>query len=121
VLDYVERMELVYAAADIVIARAGATTVAEIAAVGLPAILVPYPYARRDHQRANASALAKHGGAFVVSDEEATTDRLVRMVDGLAADVSRLRIMGDASKAFGKPSAAARLADWVFELAEGRP
>jgi len=121
VLDYVERMEMVYAAADLVVARAGATTVAEIAAVGLPAVLVPYPYARRDHQRANAAALAKHGGAFVIPDADATAGRLARMIDGLVLDPSRLRAMGEASKRFGRPNAAARLAEWVLELAEGRP
>lgn len=99
-----------YAAADLVIARAGAGTVAEIAANGRPAILVPYPHAARDHQRANARWLAERGGALVI--EEAGTDapgQLARAVAALAGDRERLRAMAAASAAVGVRDAAARI------------
>jgi UDP-N-acetylglucosamine--N-acetylmuramyl-(pentapeptide) pyrophosphoryl-undecaprenol N-acetylglucosamine transferase len=120
VLSYLDRMEHAYAAADVVVSRSGATTVAEIAAAGVPSILVPYPYARRDHQTANARSLARTGAALVVPDAEATADRLGRMVDGLLGDPARMRTMAEAAKGFGKPDAARQLARWVIELAERR-
>jgi UDP-N-acetylglucosamine--N-acetylmuramyl-(pentapeptide) pyrophosphoryl-undecaprenol N-acetylglucosamine transferase len=118
-IEYLDRMELAYAAADLVVSRAGATTLAEIAAVGLPSILVPYPYARRDHQTANARALSRDGGAIVLPDAEATPERVGRMVDSLLTDAARLHQMGECSERAGKPFAAQRLAEWVVTLAEG--
>ncbi|MCA1834269.1 MAG: UDP-N-acetylglucosamine--N-acetylmuramyl-(pentapeptide) pyrophosphoryl-undecaprenol N-acetylglucosamine transferase, partial [Actinobacteria bacterium] len=118
VAGFVERMEDVYAAADLVVSRAGAATIAELAASGAPSILVPYPYARRDHQTANARALVKAGGAVVVSNADATPERLGRMIDSLLADGGRLAAMAEGAKSFGKPNAARTLAEWVLELGD---
>lgn len=118
VADYIERMDLAYAAADVAVARAGAATVAELACAGLPAILVPYPYARRDHQRANAGALARAGAAIVVADAEATADRLEDEVGRLLGDPAGLARMASAARGFAKPHAADELAAWVLEVAK---
>ncbi len=101
-----------YGAADLVIARAGAGTIAEIAANGRPAILVPYPHAAGDHQRANARWLAERDGAVIV--EEQSPDgpgELARAVASLAGDRERLRAMASAGTAVGVRDAAARIVD----------
>ncbi len=117
VVGFVERMELVYAAADLVLCRAGALTIAEVSAAGVPSVLVPYPHARRDHQAANARALAAKGGAVVVADADAEPERLGVLIDELLADRSRLSGIGTAARNFGRPHAARELAAWVLDLA----
>ena len=89
-VPFEDRMDLAYAAADLVVARAGATTVAELAALGVPSILVPWPLAAEDHQTANARALADVGGALLVPEPELDADRLGREVDRLRADPEAL-------------------------------
>jgi len=110
---YLERMELAYACADLIVARAGATTIAEVTACGLPALLVPYPYATRRHQEANARALQRTGGASILLDEQLSPQTLAERIDGLTGDGERLTLMGERSSAFGHPDAAARVADLV--------
>ncbi len=117
VVDYFDKVELAYAAADVALCRAGAATVAEVAAVGLPSVLVPYPYARGNHQELNARALERAGGARVVLDADATAERLAAMVEPLLAEAGELSRMGDAAKRFGKPEAAEDLAAWTLEIA----
>jgi UDP-N-acetylglucosamine--N-acetylmuramyl-(pentapeptide) pyrophosphoryl-undecaprenol N-acetylglucosamine transferase len=110
VAAFFEGMGERYAGADLVVARAGAGTIAEIAANGRPAILVPYPHAARDHQRENARWLAERGGALVI--EEAAADapaQLARALTVLAGDRERLRTMAAASGAVGVRDAAARI------------
>jgi len=116
-LGYLDRMELAYAAADLVVSRAGATTVAELAACGLPAILVPYPYATANHQEANARALQRAGGASLLLDDQLDADALVTRLLGLVDHDERLAAMGERSAAFGTPDAARRVADLVLEVA----
>jgi UDP-N-acetylglucosamine--N-acetylmuramyl-(pentapeptide) pyrophosphoryl-undecaprenol N-acetylglucosamine transferase len=112
VAAFFERMGERYAAADLVIARAGAGTIAEIAANGRPAILVPYPHAARDHQRANARWLAERGGALVLEEGGADAPaELARALASLAGDRERLRAMAAASAAVGVRDAAARIVD----------
>ena len=108
---FLERMELAYAVADLVVSRAGATTVAEIAVCGLPAILVPYPYATGRHQEANARALERAGGAGVLLDDAATGQALSLKILTLLEDAGRLLSMARASRRFGRPEAADTLAD----------
>ena len=114
---FVDRMDLVYAAADMVVARGGASSVAEISALGIPSLLVPYPHAAAGEQLANARALQRAGGASVMLDVDVTgeslCDRIVNMVD----HPERLEAMASGALAFGKPDAAARLADLVEEAA----
>jgi UDP-N-acetylglucosamine--N-acetylmuramyl-(pentapeptide) pyrophosphoryl-undecaprenol N-acetylglucosamine transferase len=110
-LPFLDRMELAYAAADLVVARAGATTVAEVAVCGLPAVLVPYPYATGRHQEANARAMERAGGATVLLDEAATGEVLSRQIVALLDDAGRLLSMARASRRFGRPEAADALAE----------
>jgi UDP-N-acetylglucosamine--N-acetylmuramyl-(pentapeptide) pyrophosphoryl-undecaprenol N-acetylglucosamine transferase len=120
VVSFFDRMDHAYAAADLMVSRAGAGTVAELAAVGLPSILVPYPYAPDDHQAVNASVLTKAGAAVMVRDEDATADRLAPMVEELLADPERLRRMGQAMGGLARPRAADEIADELVVLARHR-
>jgi UDP-N-acetylglucosamine--N-acetylmuramyl-(pentapeptide) pyrophosphoryl-undecaprenol N-acetylglucosamine transferase len=110
VLGFLERMELAYAVADLVIARAGATTIAEIAVCGIPSLLIPYPYATGRHQEANARALQRAGGATMLLDEELDGGVLAERVGWLLADPDRLRRMGERARAWSRPHAAESLA-----------
>lgn len=118
-VDYLEKVEHGYAAADVALCRAGAATVMELAAVGLPSILVPYPYARANHQEANARALALAGGAEVVLDRDATADVLRPLLERLLDDDGTRASMAAGARSFAKPAAADDLAAWVLSLAEG--
>jgi UDP-N-acetylglucosamine--N-acetylmuramyl-(pentapeptide) pyrophosphoryl-undecaprenol N-acetylglucosamine transferase len=102
---------------QIVIARAGASTVAELACIGRPAILVPYPHATDDHQTANAQALVEAGGAWTVADSNFTAADLAARLTALLDDPSPLARMAQSAWSFGKPDAAERLADLVASLA----
>jgi UDP-N-acetylglucosamine--N-acetylmuramyl-(pentapeptide) pyrophosphoryl-undecaprenol N-acetylglucosamine transferase len=106
------------AAADLVVARAGGS-VFEIAAHGVPAILVPYPHAAGDHQDANARWMADAGAAVVIPDEELTGPRLARQVAALLADRPRLAAMAAASRALARPDAARAVAAQLLEVAGG--
>jgi len=116
--DYLERMDLAYACADLVVARAGATTVAEISVCGLPALLVPYPYATARHQEANARALQRSGGASIMLDEQLSAESLAGRIEGLMDHQERLAAMAERSRAFGRPDAADRLADLAIGVAD---
>ena len=112
-----EELADLYAAASLVVGRAGAGTVTELAALGLPAILVPLPGARGDEQTANARVLADAGAAVLLPETELTPERLVREVSHLLADPARLRTMAAHARALATPDAAERLVDLVLELA----
>jgi UDP-N-acetylglucosamine--N-acetylmuramyl-(pentapeptide) pyrophosphoryl-undecaprenol N-acetylglucosamine transferase len=105
------------AAAHLVIARAGASTVAELAAVGRPAILVPYPAAMDDHQTANAKALAEAGGALVLREADLTPEDLAGHLSRLLGDGEALARMAEAAQRVAAPEAAATLAAMVEQLA----
>ncbi len=104
------------AAADLVVARAGGS-VFEIAAHGLPAVLIPYPHAAGDHQSANARWMADAGAAVVIPDAELTALRLREQVRTLLEDDDRLAAMAAASKRLARPDAAAEVADALLEAA----
>ncbi|MGD9880647.1 MAG: undecaprenyldiphospho-muramoylpentapeptide beta-N-acetylglucosaminyltransferase [Reyranella sp.] len=104
------------AAAHLVIGRAGASTVAELATIGRPAILVPYPYAADDHQTANARAFAACGACMVIAHAEFTVEALAGHLLALFGQPQRLAHMAAAAHAAGRPDAAARLADVVGDL-----
>jgi UDP-N-acetylglucosamine--N-acetylmuramyl-(pentapeptide) pyrophosphoryl-undecaprenol N-acetylglucosamine transferase len=116
-LGYLDRMELAYACADLVVCRSGATTIAEITACGLPSLQVPYPYATHGHQEANARALQRLGGAAVLLDDQLTSDSLAIRIESLIDHEERLRAMAERARAFGRPDAGDRLADLVEEVA----
>lgn len=110
VLPFLERMELAYAAADLVVARAGATTVAEVSVCGIASVLIPYPYATGRHQEANARALRRAGGASVLLDDELDGAVLAERIESLLDDVAGLRAMGERARAWSRPDAAEALA-----------
>jgi UDP-N-acetylglucosamine--N-acetylmuramyl-(pentapeptide) pyrophosphoryl-undecaprenol N-acetylglucosamine transferase len=106
------------AAADLVVARAGGS-VFELAAYGLPAILVPYPHASGDHQSANARWMSDAGAAVTIRDDELTGARLARVAAALLADRSRLAAMASASRSLARPDAAREVARELLEAARG--
>jgi UDP-N-acetylglucosamine--N-acetylmuramyl-(pentapeptide) pyrophosphoryl-undecaprenol N-acetylglucosamine transferase len=106
--------------AQIVVARAGASTIAELACIGRPSILVPYPHATDDHQTANAQALEAAGGAWTVPDKDFTATDLASRLTALLADPLPLSRLAQSAWSFGKPDAAERLADLVANLASRR-
>lgn len=110
-------MEAVYPHLDLVVGRAGAMTLAEITAWGIPAILVPYPFATGDHQTSNARAVERAGAAIVVPQPELDGRRLGGLIEELLADAGRRRAMAAAARGLGRPEAAARVADRVLEIA----
>lgn len=117
-IDYVNRMDLAYAAADLVVCRAGAMTVAEVAAVGLPAVFVPLPVGNGE-QRRNAEALIAAGGGLVVDDADFDAAAVAKLVVPLLGDTSRLRTMSIAAGEFGVRGAGATLADMTIDAAGG--
>ena len=114
---YENDMAAVYAAADLIVSRAGATTVAELAAVGVPAVLVPLPGAPGDHQTANAGRLVAAGGAIMVRDDEANSSRMVAEIDALLEDPGRLDTMAGAARSLARPDAARAVVDLVESCA----
>ncbi|MCC5953591.1 MAG: undecaprenyldiphospho-muramoylpentapeptide beta-N-acetylglucosaminyltransferase [Acidimicrobiia bacterium] len=118
-VPYEDHMERLLAAADIGISRAGGTTVAELAEVGLPAILVPLPIAPRDHQTANADALVEAGGAILLADGDCDGRELERLLAPLVDEPDRLRAMSRAAHSLARPAAAEDLAALVDRVAAG--
>jgi UDP-N-acetylglucosamine--N-acetylmuramyl-(pentapeptide) pyrophosphoryl-undecaprenol N-acetylglucosamine transferase len=104
----------------LVVGRAGAGTVNEIAALGKPAILIPLPGAASDEQTANARRLEAAGGAIVLPQTDLTPARLVAEVQGLLADPDRRARMAQAGPTLARPDAADRLVDLILRLAEGK-
>jgi UDP-N-acetylglucosamine--N-acetylmuramyl-(pentapeptide) pyrophosphoryl-undecaprenol N-acetylglucosamine transferase len=117
VREFLDDIWAEYGAADLVVARSGAMTSAEIAASGRPAILVPFAGATHGHQEANARALERCGAAVVVTEAEASGPRLADVLYGLLSDPGRLLAMGEAARRAAIPDAAARLADLVLGAA----
>jgi UDP-N-acetylglucosamine--N-acetylmuramyl-(pentapeptide) pyrophosphoryl-undecaprenol N-acetylglucosamine transferase len=113
-VGFMDRIELAYAAADVVLGRAGGSSLAEVTALGLPSLLVPYPHAADGHQAANARILARSGAAAVLRQNQLTAARLADIIRDLADRPSWLRSMGEHARTLGRPDAAQRVA---FELA----
>lgn len=109
-----------YAAAAVVVSRAGAGTVTELCALGLPAVLIPLPGARRDEQTANARILADAGAAVLLPQDELSPERLVVVVRDLLGDPRRLKLMAERARSLATPDAADRLGDLILGLARGR-
>jgi UDP-N-acetylglucosamine--N-acetylmuramyl-(pentapeptide) pyrophosphoryl-undecaprenol N-acetylglucosamine transferase len=118
---YLDRMDLAYAAADLVVSRSGAMTCAELAAVGLPAIYVPFPIGNGE-QRLNALPVVGAGGGLLVADEDLTGEALLADVRALVQDPERLERMGQRAAEHGVRDADERLADMVQRaVGTGRP
>lgn len=117
VTAFITDMPSAFAAADLVLCRAGASTVSELGAAGKPAILVPFPYAADNHQLMNAEAFARTGAGIVITDSELDGPRVFKEVSALANDPGRLREMSEAARSFGKPGAARRAVEILEEIA----
>ena len=120
VLPYIEDMPAAYAEADIAICRAGALTVAELTAVGLPCLLVPFPFAADNHQEANARVLVDCGAAKMMTQAQWDTDEAAQWLVGLASDRQRLEEMSEAARTAAQPEAASALVDDLESMVAGR-
>lgn len=118
-LPYIDNMGDVLAAADLVLSRAGASSIAEIAAVGVPSVLVPYPFATADHQTTNARFLVDAGAASLFKDEEVSGEKFADELLGLIGEPSRRDAMRAAARTLAGESAAVALADQVESVARG--
>ena len=114
--DYIHDMPDCLAAADLVIARAGAMTLAELTAVGRASVLIPSPNVAENHQYHNAMVLANHHAAVVIEEKELTGEKLVETVRTLTADPEKLRELGLAAKALGVPDACGHITDELQKL-----
>ena len=117
VVPFLQNMAAAYGEADLVIARAGAGSVNEIAAAGMPSVLVPLPFAADDHQRKNAEAFLARGAARMVLDRDMTGERLFEEVERLRANPAELDTMRARVREFARPGAAERAADMMEEAA----
>ncbi|WP_082952777.1 undecaprenyldiphospho-muramoylpentapeptide beta-N-acetylglucosaminyltransferase [Mycolicibacter sinensis] len=118
-VPYLDRMDLAYAAADLAICRSGAMTVAEVSAVGLPAVYVPLPIGNGE-QRLNALPVVNAGGGVLVDDAALTPDFVAGTVVGLLTDAGRLAAMTSAAALAGHPEAARRVAEVALDVATAR-
>jgi UDP-N-acetylglucosamine--N-acetylmuramyl-(pentapeptide) pyrophosphoryl-undecaprenol N-acetylglucosamine transferase len=116
VVPFEDDMAGAYAWSDLVICRSGALTLAELAAAGVPAILVPYPHAVDDHQTRNAEAMVAAGGARLVADGEDFVKRLGAAFEEIG-DRAKLLRMAQAARSLAKPDAGKRIADVCLEVA----
>ena len=117
---FIKDMASAYRRADLIIGRAGATTVAELAIAGKPAVLIPYPHAADNHQELNAREMADKGAALMFRQAELTAGGLADALRPLLADRNRRTTMGSAMKALAKPGAAAAVIDWCHSQASPR-
>jgi len=116
VFAFSDRIWEYYASADLVVARAGAISIAELSALALPAILVPYPYAADDHQHANAKSIVSSGGAVMIEDSECTGERLANEIETFVDRPQLLVAMHAALEKIGKPDAAKTIVDESWKL-----
>lgn len=110
---FIKDMAAAYQQADLIIGRAGATTVAELAIAGKPAIFIPYPFAADNHQELNAREMADKGAALMFRQSELTAEKLAAALHPLLTDAARRAEMGAAMKSLAKPAAAATVIDWA--------
>lgn len=121
VFPFIDDMPSACAAADLMICRAGASSTAEIAALGKPSILIPYPHATDNHQEQNARAFEAAGAAVVVLDDVCTGAHLLELVRWLLGDPDRLAAMRAASAGLGRPGAAETIAEEILSIVFQRP
>lgn len=117
VAAFLDDMPQRFAAADLVLARSGASTVAELAAAGKPAVLIPFPQAADDHQRRNAEVMAQAGAAELLLEADLTPQTLERLLAGLLAQPEALRSMSDKARSLAHPDAAERIAAMAVAMA----
>ena len=118
---YLDSIEKAYAAADLCVCRAGAMTIAELTACGVPAILIPYPHATHDHQTHNARGLVDRDAAEMIADKDLDPEVLARKIETLLRDDARLRRLGRNARAFARVDAAQRIARSMEQLVNAAP
>lgn len=116
---FIHNMPEVLAGIDLVVSRAGATTLAEITSLGIPSILVPSPYVTNNHQEKNARSLSEHGAAELLLEKDLTNKSLVHQIDHILLDHEKLKEMKSKSKKMGVPDAANKLYKVMRQLASG--
>jgi UDP-N-acetylglucosamine--N-acetylmuramyl-(pentapeptide) pyrophosphoryl-undecaprenol N-acetylglucosamine transferase len=114
---FLEDMPKQFAASDLILARSGASTVAELAASGKPSLLVPFPQAADDHQRKNAEVLVEGGAAHMLLEHDMSARKLLEMLTGLLSDRDRLTEMSARARTYAHPQASGRIAEMVAALA----
>jgi UDP-N-acetylglucosamine--N-acetylmuramyl-(pentapeptide) pyrophosphoryl-undecaprenol N-acetylglucosamine transferase len=118
VLPYIMDMAKAYAAADLVLSRSGAISIAEITYCGLPSILIPYPHATDNHQEKNARILENYGAAKVIIESELTTAKLVETIAALLQHPEILSVMAQKSKQLAKPNATSEICKLLLNIAK---
>jgi len=113
---YIERMDLAFAAADLVCCRSGATTIAELTSLGLPALLIPFPGAAYGHQEGNARALVAQGAADMLLEQDASPKLLTQTIELTINDQDKMEAMGIKSRAMARPNAADEIASSLLEM-----
>lgn len=116
VFEFTDRIWDCYAKADFIVARAGGITIAELSVLKIPSIMVPYPYAADDHQRANANALERAGCTKVIDDRDCAGENMAREIRGYIEKPERLSQMREALSKFGKPDAATKIVEESFKF-----
>lgn len=116
VVPYMKDMPMALAVADLAVFRAGAIGLSELAACGIPAILIPYPYATANHQEHNAEAFAKKNAAIVIKDKELTGERLYNTILSLIDDKEKLEQMSVATKTIGRANATENIVESIVNL-----
>ncbi len=117
VFDFIREMDYAYAAADVVVSRAGALAIAELCIVAKPVVFVPYPYAAEDHQTSNAMALVEHNAAMMVKDSDAKAE-LVKKLKNLLHDNAMQEVMKNTLRSMAIKNADERIANKVIEIAK---
>lgn len=120
VLPYIDCMSDVLAASDLVISRAGASSLAEIMTIGVPSVLVPYPYARSDHQTLNARSCVEAGAARIIADSDIDSEEFANLVMDLLMNKACRDTMAHACKKLSGTDARIRLADIIEQAAQGK-
>lgn len=118
IVPFIHNMEEVLAATDVVVGRAGATSLAEITALGLPSILIPSPYVTNNHQEKNVAVLTSAGAAIMLPEKELSSQKLVSALDEILLDDKKRKNMGEASKKLGMPDASDRLYEVLLNMIE---
>jgi UDP-N-acetylglucosamine--N-acetylmuramyl-(pentapeptide) pyrophosphoryl-undecaprenol N-acetylglucosamine transferase len=120
VVEFIDDMAKAYGKADLVICRAGATTIAELSALGKPSVLIPYPYSAEGHQDVNARVMAENGAALYFQQAHTGSVMLGSEIEKLLKDEKRLDSMGKKAKVLGKPEAAERIAASLLDMVAER-
>jgi len=115
VTPFIDDMAAAYARADLIVCRAGATTIAEVTACGKACIFVPYPYATDDHQRKNAEALVGREAGFMILDRDLSGNTLASMIDEMSRNPEKLDAVGENAAALARPDAARMIVDEMFK------